>query len=180
MPYSRPVVNRSGRTPLVPLMALLLAACSDSGTDQAAAPVAAAPVATADACDLLSAEDAEKIVGGVVDEPRGGAPVSSDTVRVTDCTWMEVTSGRTVTIVLRHSENPDNSPEAITGVRSELASAGPVSDVEGLADEAFWGSRQLHAFRGGRDYLTISVAGFTDDEAASAARRTAEIAFGRL
>jgi len=161
-------------------MAALLAACSDGGTDQAAAPVPAAPAATADACDLLSPEDAGKIVGGIVDEPRGGAPVSSDTVRLTDCTWMEMTSGRTVTIVLRHSDNPDNSPEAIAGVRSEMASVGPVSDVEGLAGKAFWGGHQLHAFRGGRDYLKVSVAGFPDDEAASAARKAAEIAFGRL
>jgi hypothetical protein len=182
MPHNRPVVNRSARRHLLPLLAALLAACSDGGTDQAAAPAPApaAPAATADACDLLSPEDAEKVVGGIVDEPRGGAPVSSDTIRVTDCTWMEMTSGRTVTIVLRHSDNPDNSPEAIAGVRNELASIGPVSDVEGLADKAFWGGDQLHAFRGGRDYLTVSVAGFPDDEAASAARQAAEIAFGHL
>jgi hypothetical protein len=170
------------RTRLVPLMAALLAACSDGGTDQAAAPTPAAPTAslTADACDLLSPQDAEKVVGGTVDEPKGGAPVSSDTVRLTDCTWMEMTSGRTVTIVLRHSANPDNSPEAIAGVRSELAAVGPVNDVEGIADKAFWGGNQLHAFRGGRDYLTVSVAGFPDDEAASAARKAAEIALNRL
>lgn len=173
------VGNRSARTRLVPLMAALLAACSDGGTDQAAAPSPGVP-ATTDACDLLSPEDAERIVGGTVDEPKGGAPVSSQTVRLTDCTWMEMTSGRTVTIVLRHSANPDNSPEAIAGVRSELAAAGPVSDVEGLADKAFWGGNQLHAFRGGRDHLAVSVAGFPDDEAASAARKAAEIALGRL
>lgn len=180
MSDSCPVVNRSARARLVPLMAALLGACSSGGTDQAAAPSPAAPAATANACDLLSPEDAEKVVGGIVDEPRGGAPVSSETVRLTDCTWMEMTSGRTVTIVLRHSANPDNSPEAIAGVRGELAAAGPVSDVEGLADAAFWAGRQLHAFRGGRDYLTVSVAGFSDEEARSAARKAAEIAFGRL
>jgi hypothetical protein len=166
----------------VALMAGLLAACSDGGSEQAAAPSPAAPAApaTTDACDLLSPEEVEKIVGGAVDEPKGGAPVSSDTVRLTDCTWMEMTSGRTVTIVFRHSATPDNSPEAIASVRSELAAAGAVSDVEGLADRAFWGGNQLHAFRGGSDYLTVSVVGFPDDEAASAARKAAEIAFGRL
>jgi hypothetical protein len=174
------VVSRSARTCLLPLLAVFLAACSDGGTDQAAAPSPAAPAATADASDLLSPDDAEKVIGGIVDEPKGGAPVSSETVRVTDCTWMEMTSGRAVTIMLRHSARPDNSPEAIAGVRSELAAAGQVSDVEGLADKAFWGGDQLHAFHGGRDYLTVSVSGFPDDEAAAAARKAAEIAFGRL
>lgn len=179
MSDSRFVAKWSARPCLVPVMAALLAACS-SGGDQASAPSPAAPAATADACDLLSLEDAEKVVGGIVDEPKGGAPVSSETVRLTDCTWMEMTSGRTVTIVLRHSATPDNSPEAIAGVRSELAAAGPVGDIEGLADKAFWAGNQLHAFRSGRDHLTVSVVGFPDDEAASAARKAAEIAFGRL
>jgi hypothetical protein len=54
---------------------------------------------------------------------------------------MEMTSGRTVTIVLRHSDNPDNSPEAIADVRSKLASVGPVSE-SGPCRPAFWGGDQ--------------------------------------
>jgi len=161
------------------LAAVFLVGCNDGGTGGNAGASAKSPLVTG-ACDLLTLQEAGDILSGTVQEPQGGAPISSDTVRLTDCTWMESASGKTLTVLLRRSETADNSAQAIAGIRASLATAGPVEDVDGLAEVAFWGTNQLHAFHGNRDYLTVSVSGFDDDEAAPAARRAAEMAIGRL
>jgi len=160
----------------------LLGACSGGGDNGKTESTASAPApeaaSTLGACDLLTIGDAEAVIGGAVGEPKAGAPVSSGTVRLTDCTWSDSGSSRSVTIILRRSQTADHTAEAIAGIRAELATGGPVEDVDGLADGAFWGSDQLHVFYDGRDYLTVSVVGFGD--ARSAAHRIAETAIGHL
>jgi hypothetical protein len=179
---SRMSNNRTLSFAALLVIAPLLGACSEGGDNGETEPTASAPApeaaSTLGACDLLTAGEAEAVVGGAVGEPKAGAPVSSGTVRLTDCTWIDTGSGRSVTIILRRSQTADNTAEAIAGVRAQLATAGPVEDVDGLADSAFWGSDQLHVFYNGRDYLTVSVVGFRD--ARSAAHKVAETAIGHL
>jgi hypothetical protein len=179
---AKPSMRRPIFAHVLPLMtAVVLAGCSDSGTDEVAIVATRDPVPpSADACDLLSSKDAGEIIGGIVGDPAAGAPLSSETVRLTDCTWMDPTSGRTVRILLRRSETPDNSSGTFANLRAELAAAGPVNEVEGLADGAFWASNQLHVVRGGRDQLTVSVTGFPDAEAPATARKAAEVALGHF
>jgi hypothetical protein len=106
--------------------------------------------------------------------------VSNATVRLTDCTWIDTASGRSITVILRRSESADNTAEAIAGIRAELAAAGPLEEVDGFADSAFWGSDQLHVFDDGRNYLTVSVSGFEGRDARTAARQVAKSALERL
>lgn len=161
----------------------MLGACSGGGDDgeleSTAEALAQDGVSTVGACDLLTLEEAEAVLGGTVGEPKAGAPVSSGTVRLTDCTWNDNASSRSVTIILRHSQTA-HAPQRIADIRAELASGGPVEDVDGLAGSAFWGSNQLHVFHDGGDYLTVSVVGFEETDPRSAARQVAERAVRHL
>ena len=163
-------------------IAPLLDACSGGSPDGDPDSTAKAPegASTLAACDLLTAGEAEAVLGGTVGEAKAGAPVSSGTVRLTDCTWNDSASGRSVTIILRRSQTADRTPEVIAEIRAELATGGPVEDVDQLAESAFWGSNQLHIFLNGRDYLTISFVGFEGGDSRAAAYQVAESAISRL
>lgn len=166
------------------VIAPLLGACS-GGSDDAnhgstGEPSAPEGAATLGACDLLTIKEAEAVLGGTVGEPKAGAPVSSDTVRLTDCMWNDNASGRSVTIILRRSQTAEHSGEMIAGIRAELAAGGPVEDVDGFAGGAFWGANQLHVIHDGGDYLTVSVVGFEGANSRSAARQAAESAISHL
>jgi hypothetical protein len=167
------------------VIAALLGGCSEGGNTDAATESTesmpgADPASALGACDLLTADEVAAALGGTAGDPKAGAPVSNATVRLTDCSWIDTASGRSITVILRRSESADNTAEAIAGIRAELAAAGPLEDVDGLADGAFWGSDQLHVFDDGRNYLTVSVSGFEGGDARTAARQVAKSALERL
>lgn len=135
-----------------------------------------------DACTLLEAAELQEILGADAGEGVPGVPADAltDGAPAVDCRWASPDNTRTLTLVLRRAMSADDARAAIDPVRESFMSGGfTPARVEGLGDDAFFAFNQLHV-RQGADYLTVSITGFSNEEALRAARAAATQSLERL
>lgn len=135
-----------------------------------------------DACALLDAAELREILGAEVGEGVPGVPADAltDGAPAVDCRWTTPDNARTLTLVLRRAMSADDARAAMDPVRESFMSGGfTPAPVEGLADDAFFAFNQLHV-RQGTDYITVSITGFSNEEALQAARAAATQSLARL
>ncbi|HUE82779.1 MAG TPA: hypothetical protein VMM84_11765 [Pyrinomonadaceae bacterium] len=135
-----------------------------------------------DPCAIISQEEAGAILGEPVAVPKGQivSEGTEKTAAVSQCTFAAAaTPAKTFTILARRSPLKDNNPVA---TRKTLNEANiPTREISGVGDAAFWGSHQLHAFKGGDLYLVVSIFGIKDEaEGLDKAKAIAEKALNRL
>jgi hypothetical protein len=144
------------------------------------APEAEAPAAPAvNACDLLTAQDAEQVLGepaswmtSVLSEAQGGDPRQCGYNAGSDTT-------RTIALEVRQAASADQARQRFEAARELLAGA---QEVQGLGEAAFWlgrGVEQLHVLRGDLHLIVTSHPG-PERDAMAAARTVAERTLARL
>ena len=135
-------------------LAALAAACSKGGADGAAskANAPAAATATADACNLVTASEAEKLLGGTATKlPQNGGAAGYD-----QCQYMHegehIADMGTLTV--------QRLPVALAAKRQALAQNGDkTEDVGGVGDGAVWVPGMSFLYVGhGSETLVASVA----------------------
>jgi hypothetical protein len=95
------------------------AGCGGSADNSQEGDASAATQSTElDACELLAATDAAEILGGEVGVSTRGVQSAGDerNAAISSCAY-EGPSGRSVTLMVRHSPTQDNTPSAIGTVR---------------------------------------------------------------
>ncbi|MBU2566970.1 hypothetical protein KKG46_05455 [Patescibacteria group bacterium] len=112
------------------------------------------------ACELLTKTIVSDYLGDV-DDPtlRNTAGV------VSTCTYTEPASFDSITLLVRRSQNNDESNTVNTNAKNESKNLSGVEpeDISGLGDSAYWAGgslKQLNVFRG-EDWLILSA--FKDD-----------------
>lgn len=160
---------------------LLLSACGGtkrSSNHNGEAGTASKAISTRtklDACALITQEEAAAALGEQVGLPKQQvlSEATENTAEVSRCSFEAVASAaKTVSILARRSSFKDSRPSS---VRETLAGSGiEVQDVPGVGDTAFWGSNQLHVFKGDDLYLIISIFGIKGE--AEALERTKSLA----
>lgn len=127
------------------------------------------------ACDLVSKDEMQAIIGEPLGEPEKKAvPPPGATVAFSLCTYPSKDGMGSLGLGLRTSQKGDNDPAF---ARHTMVSNGfKVEDVPGLGDAAFWTGIQLEAFKGKHVQLVVSVTGFADAKgrAVKAARKALE------
>lgn len=135
-----------------------------------------------DACTLLDTAELEEILGADAGTGVPGVPADAltDGAPAVDCRWATPDNARTLTLVVRRAMTADDARAAMDPVRESFMSGGfTPAPVEGLADDAFFAFNQLHV-RNGADYLTVSITGFSNEDALRAARAAATQSLARL
>jgi hypothetical protein len=148
---------------LVAVLAVaVLAGCGGSG----------GKASTVDACGLITAADAQAVLGGPVKAPEN--PVSGEgNAVVTSCKYRaEAADLNNITLIVRRLDTPASGKQDFDQFKKDTEpklNVTPV-DVSGIGDAAFWigGSLNQLAVLKGRDQLLISVnnpQGATEQEA---------------
>ncbi len=133
---------------------------------------APARAAVPKACMLLSAAEAEAIVGEPVRQAQmGPEPSYPPHISSSQCVYATSDGGKSLGVLVRHSSNGDNAPAY---ARKTMADSGlKVEDVAGVGDAAFWAGVQVQAFKGANDQVIVTVMGFdpAKDKAVAAAKK---------
>lgn len=165
------------RMPAVVLV-LLLAAFALGGCGGAGKPSAI------DSCALITAADAQAVLGGPVKAPE--KPVEGEGVAVvTSCAYRSEASGLNhVTLIARRLDTSSSARSDFDQLKRDMEPQLNVtpSDVAGLGDGAFWAGgsvNQLAVLKGNAELL-IMVNGSQGATPEAAARSLAEKALGRL
>jgi hypothetical protein len=130
-----------------------------------------------DACELLTKQEAEAILGQTAKDPKKQSEQVSPDGRsgFTLCGYEGVGKGPSFSILARWQPG-QNAKTAAEQVKSEV---GTSRDVQGLGDVAFWSGGQMHVFRGPY-YLIVSVLVSRDSEALDLSQKVASKAVARL
>lgn len=130
-----------------------------------------------DACRIVTAEDAQKLLGGPA---VSGPPQSTDreNVRAATCRYTPEgdTTRRVEVAVQQDNGQRDRIDAAVKALRDETFKGLRVEDVEGLGDAALWatgGPANLLAIFRGDYFVSISVPNTTSREEAVALGRAA-------
>lgn len=156
-------------TASIAMLAMLSCACSgqDSKTPQDSAPTAAAPAGMRDACALITAEEAAKILGSpAAVTPRSVSPERSVCDYVTQ-------SFESFTLEASWQGAEDGIKAARTSATAAIAAAGGKDDqvvsdvmglrrVENLGDEAYFSRRGMSYVRKGDVLLGFQSAGLNE------------------
>src|SRR5262245_24706225 len=89
------------RITLLLFLALTLSSLSADAYDLAKVP---------EACAVVGKDDALKIAGESISDPKQEKPVQSDQVKVTQCTYPSADGSKSMSLLVRISNAKDNNP----------------------------------------------------------------------
>lgn len=127
-------------------------------TDAGGAAPSIATMASADACELLSAAEVGAVLGeSVTDSLALAMPDDGSPVTLSQCNYATTQNAAVVSLLLRRGSEGQTAQEASASVRQTLdESEIPLEDVAGLGDVAFFGSNQLHVFSDAGWYVIVT------------------------